>query len=88
MHSRKTVRTGVNGCGMIGERVADAIVLQDDMTLVGVCDVVTDWRMRVVMRKGWPLFSATRDYVQAMSDAELDVAGTLDDLHRQVDLVA
>lgn len=37
----KTVRLAVNGYGVIGKRVADAIAFQDDMTLVGVCDFVT-----------------------------------------------
>jgi glyceraldehyde-3-phosphate dehydrogenase (NAD(P)) len=29
----------VNGYGVIGKRVADAVVLQDDMQLAGVADV-------------------------------------------------
>ena len=33
---------------MIGKRAAAAVVGQEDMSLVGVADVVTDWRARMV----------------------------------------
>ena len=32
----KQARVAVNGYGVIGKRVADAVALQDDMQLVGV----------------------------------------------------
>lgn len=47
----KKIRVAVNGYGVIGKRVADAIILQDDMELAGVCDVVTDWRIKVAIKK-------------------------------------
>ena len=36
--SMKKVKVGVNGYGVIGKRVADAVSIQDDMELVGICD--------------------------------------------------
>lgn len=36
------IKFAVNGYGVIGKRVADAVHLQEDMELSGVCDVVTD----------------------------------------------
>jgi PAS domain-containing protein len=54
------------------------------MSLAGVSDVVTDWR---ALRNGFRLFGATGDAVSATRDAGLDVAGTLDDLLGQVDVV-
>jgi len=53
MVSQRKVRVAVNGYGVIGKRVADAIALQHDMNLVGISDVATDWRMRIVTRKGF-----------------------------------
>jgi glyceraldehyde-3-phosphate dehydrogenase (NAD(P)) len=47
----KKVRVAVNGYGVIGKRVADAVALQDDMELAGVCDVSTDWRIEVAAIK-------------------------------------
>ena len=45
-----TVRVAVNGYGVIGRRVADAVTLQEDMTLIGVADLALDWRARIAAR--------------------------------------
>jgi glyceraldehyde-3-phosphate dehydrogenase (NAD(P)) len=79
MPSQKKVRVAVNGYGVIGKRVAEAIRLQDDMVLSGISDVATDWRIRIATRKGFALYGATQEDAQAMKRAGLDVAGTLDD---------
>jgi len=87
MNTQRKVRVAVNGYGVIGKRVADAVVLQSDMVLAGVCDVAADWRPRMALAKGYALFGATADHAAAMRDAGLDVAGTLDDLLAQADVV-
>lgn len=38
MNAGKVVRVAVNGYGVIGKRVADAVAAQDDMELSGVID--------------------------------------------------
>lgn len=83
----KKVRVAVNGYGVIGKRVADAIALQTDMNLVGIADVTTDWRMRIITRKGVGLYGATGEHVRAMEQAGLQVTGTLGELLREVDVV-
>jgi glyceraldehyde-3-phosphate dehydrogenase/erythrose-4-phosphate dehydrogenase len=40
-------RVAVNGYGVIGKRIADAVRLQDDLELVGVADVVSNYRLQV-----------------------------------------
>jgi len=40
------IRVAVNGYGVIGKRIADAVALQDDIELIGIADVITDWRIR------------------------------------------
>ncbi len=42
----KTINVAVNGYGVIGKRVADAVRRQDDMALIGIADVVTDYRIK------------------------------------------
>lgn len=86
MNSKKGIRVALNGYGVIGKRVADAVARQEDMQLVGVADVATDWRPRVARRRGMPLFGATLEAADAMRRAGLDVAGTLDDLLGQADI--
>lgn len=87
MNASSTIRVAVNGYGVIGKRVADAVAKQDDMSVAGVSDVTTDWRARIPAQKGYALYGATDDTVRAMRAAGLDVAGTLDELLDRSDLV-
>ena len=87
MGGSNRLRVGVNGYGVIGKRVAAAVARQDDMSLAGVSDVVTDWRAQTVLRNGFRLFAATLEHADAMRKANLEVAGTLDDLLGQVDVI-
>ncbi|MCD6446018.1 type II glyceraldehyde-3-phosphate dehydrogenase [Candidatus Bathyarchaeota archaeon] len=85
------VKVLLNGYGVIGKRVADAVALQDDMELVGVADVVSDWRVRMAQKKGYTVYCSISDpkRIEAMKEAGINVAGTLEDLLRQgaVDVV-
>ena len=82
------VRVAVNGYGVIGKRIADAIAIQDDMELVGVADVVSDWRIKVAVEKGYPVFASTPEAADQMRAAGIQVAGNLDDLLGKIDAVA
>lgn len=81
------VRVAVNGYGVIGKRVADAVALQDDMEVAGIADVVSDWRMRNLLAKGFQLFAAAEDQSDTMRQAGLKIAGSLDDLLGRSDVV-
>ena len=81
------VRVAVNGYGVIGKRVADAVMAQTDMTLVGVADVSTDWRTRVLKAKGVPLFAGTAEAQQALRAAGIAATGGLQDLLDNADVV-
>lgn len=83
----KKIRVAVNGYGVIGKRVADAVVLQDDMELVGVCDVVSDWRIRVAEKKNYPVFAFNDDFKNQMTNSGINVIGNLDDLIDTADIV-
>lgn len=87
MSQAKKTRVAVNGYGVIGKRVADAVARQDDMELAGVADISVDWRPRMAMQKGFRLYGATEEHAEAMRKAGLDVAGNLDDLLGASDLV-
>ncbi len=72
----------VNGYGIIGKRVADAVSLQDDMELVGIADVIGDWRVKMAQKKGYDVYSSMNDskFIQNMKNAGIHVKGTLEDL--------
>jgi len=85
--SKRRARVAVNGYGVIGKRVADAVSLQDDMELVGVADVVTDYRIRVAVERGYPIYASTEEARNAMEGSGIPVSGVLDDLLQKVDLI-
>ena len=75
------------GYGVIGKRVADAINAQDDMKLVGVCDVISDWRIQNAVRKGYAIYAATSEAEKTMTTAGISVKGDMAELLAKVDLV-
>lgn len=85
--TERNARVAVNGYGVIGKRVADAVRLQEDMELVGVADVVYDYRIRVAVERGYPIYAATVEKRAEMEAAGIPVVGRLDELLRQVDVV-
>ncbi len=87
MNGRKA-RVLVNGYGVIGKRIADAVAAQDDMELVGVADVVSDWRIKVAGTKGFRVFASTASALDPMRAAGVALAGSLDDILGEVDVVA
>ena len=77
----------VIGYGVIGKRVADAINLQDDMNLVGVCDVISDWRIQNAVRKGYDIYAATQEAADRMKSEGISVKGNMQELLDTVVLV-
>src|SRR5256886_14147248 len=80
-------RIAVNGYGTIGKRVADAVVLQDDMRLAGVAKTKPDFEAKLAARKGYAVYAATPDGVAKFEKAGVKAAGTLADLVKEADLV-
>lgn len=81
------IRVGVNGYGVIGKRVAAAVREQYDMELLGIADVEVDWRLRIGVHVGMPLFGATSEHVKLMGNAGLPVMGDLAALVDAADIV-
>ncbi|GAA0893562.1 phosphorylating glyceraldehyde-3-phosphate dehydrogenase [Fulvivirga kasyanovii] len=75
------------GYGVIGKRVADAITLQEDMELAGVCDVISDWRIQAAVSKGYPIYAATPEAKSNMEQVAISPAGNMTDLLDVADLV-
>ena len=81
------IKVAVNGYGVIGKRVADAVSLQDDMELAGVCDVITDWRIKMAELKNYSIFASDDTFNSKMSEAKIKTFGTLDDLLAFSDII-
>ncbi|HKR07441.1 MAG TPA: type II glyceraldehyde-3-phosphate dehydrogenase [Bacteroidia bacterium] len=83
----KKIKVAINGYGVIGKRVADAVALQDDMQLAGVCDVITDWRIKIAISKKYPVYAANSEALTAMQNARIFVAGLLNKLLEEADII-
>jgi glyceraldehyde-3-phosphate dehydrogenase (NAD(P)) len=81
------IAVGVNGYGVIGKRVADALRLQPDMRLVGVSDVVSDYRIKAAVVRDLPVYASLSEKAGEMEAAGVPIAGTLDDLLAAVDVM-
>jgi glyceraldehyde-3-phosphate dehydrogenase (NAD(P)) len=83
------VKVGVAGFGVIGQRLADGVALQEDMELVGVADVAPTLSVKALVERGMPydLFAATPDAAGVLGDAGIPVSGGFDDLLEQVDIM-
>jgi glyceraldehyde-3-phosphate dehydrogenase (NAD(P)) len=81
------IRVGVNGYGTIGKRVADAVASQPDMELVGVTKTRPSFEARRAVEKRYPLFLAGAAEKPEFEAAGLPVAGRLEELLGQVDLI-
>lgn len=84
----KKLRVAVNGYGVIGKRVADAVKAQQDMELVGVADVGTDYRVKTATVLGIDVYASVSEKVSDMRNAGIPVKGTLRELLSHVDVVA
>ncbi len=81
------INVGINGYGTIGRRVADAVAAQKDMKLVGATKVKPDYRARVAVQKGIPLYVPNQEVAAAFDRAGMPYAGDLSKLLSQVDVV-
>ena len=80
-------RIAVVGYGTIGERCADAVLLQDDMELTGVVDVAPSLPVRALVDSGKDvkIFCGLKERVNDLRNAEVPVVGIIDDLLKEVD---
>ena len=83
----KKIRVAINGYGVIGKRVADAVSLQDDMELAGICDVASDWRIKVTEKKQYPVYAFNDEFKKQMVTAGINVQGNLKDLIAVADII-
>jgi len=77
----------VIGYGVIGKRVADAINLQNDMKLVGVCDIISDWRIQNAVRKEYDIYAATEEAADKMKSEGISIKGNMQELLKKSELV-
>ncbi|RQG95172.1 type II glyceraldehyde-3-phosphate dehydrogenase [Natrarchaeobius chitinivorans] len=81
------LRVGVNGYGTIGKRVADAIRVQPDMEVSGVAKRSPDYVAIGAEEAGFRVYAADEDRIDEFTAAGIDLAGTVDELVADSDVV-
>lgn len=84
----KKVKVAVVGFGVIGQRLADGIALQEDMELVGVVDAAPTLSVKALKERGMPydLYAAFPDAKVKLEEAGIPVTGLMEDILQQVDV--
>ncbi|ACP35693.1 glyceraldehyde-3-phosphate dehydrogenase, type II [Sulfolobus islandicus L.S.2.15] len=80
------ISVAVNGYGTIGKRVADAILKQPDMRLVGVAKTSPNYEAFIAHRKGIKIY-VPQQSIKKFEEAGIPVAGTIEDLVKASDIV-
>ncbi|EMA48934.1 glyceraldehyde-3-phosphate dehydrogenase [Halococcus morrhuae DSM 1307] len=78
---------GVNGYGTIGKRVADAVVAQPDMELVGVAKTRPNYEAERAVANGYPLYAAIEERAEKFDAADIDLAGLVEELVEEADVM-
>src|SRR3989338_1399274 len=80
------IKVGIIGVGTIGKRVADAVMLQDDMELAGITVGSYNYRAIVAAQKKVPLF-VVDDSKENFTKNGIPIEGDINELLENVDIV-
>lgn len=83
----KKIRVAINGYGVIGKLLADAVNLQTDMEVTGVCDITDNLAIEMVERNNYPVYAFDAKIKNDMIDAGIEVKGSLMHLLNISDIV-
>src|SRR3989344_9600798 len=86
-HSSQKIKVGINGYGVIGRRVADAVLRQTDMQLLGVSDTSADLRVQMALGQGISLYASSETAYQEMKKVGFSVSGQISELLKQIDVI-
>lgn len=83
------IRVGVAGYGVIGQRLADGVALQQDMELIGVADLYPTLAIRALKEKGMPynLYLVEGANKDKFAEYNIPVSGSFSELVDKVDIM-
>jgi glyceraldehyde-3-phosphate dehydrogenase (NAD(P)) len=81
------VKVAINGYGTIGKRVADAVMRQDDMEIIGVSKTRPTFEARMAIDRGFDLYCAIEDNRILFQEAGIPISGGIDDMLQKADVV-
>ncbi len=83
------IKVGVVGFGAIGQRIAEKVLVQKDMELVGVADTSYSLAVQALVEKGMPFafYSVLHENDETFTKHNIPLSGTLADLVSVVDII-
>jgi len=81
------IKVGINGYGVIGKRIADAVMLQDDMELIGVTARTPDYRLFSAYKKGIKIFGPDSESCDRLMNSGIKCSGDFSRFINGVDIV-
>jgi len=81
------ISVSINGFGTIGKRVADAVSVQPDMSVVGVSKRSPNHEARSAGANGYELYAAEPDRIGDFEERNIPVAGPVGDMLARTDIV-
>lgn len=80
------IKVAINGYGTIGKRVADAVMLQNDMEIIGISKTRPNFETQIAVEKGFDVYTPA-EKVSGMEKGGIEVAGTIEDMAANADVV-
>lgn len=81
------IDVGINGYGTIGKRVADAVMAQPDMQVVGVAKTSPNHEAMAAVSREYPLYVSATDRIDAFDEAGVSTSGVVDELIEASDVI-
>lgn len=83
------VKVGVVGFGALGQRIAEKVLIQKDMELIGVADISYNLAVQALLEKKMPyaFFSAIHENDEVFEQYDVPLSGALTDLVSEVDVI-
>ncbi|MEM0097710.1 MAG: type II glyceraldehyde-3-phosphate dehydrogenase [Conexivisphaerales archaeon] len=80
------MKVAVNGYGTIGKRIADAVIMQNDLQLSGVSKVTPDYEALILNKIGTNLYVPEQN-IKKFEDAGITVSGTIPEMVNSCDII-
>jgi len=84
---KETVNVGIAGYGTIGKRIADGILKQHDMKLIGVAKTKPDYAAYIALKKGIDVYATPPENESRFKEEGFPVVGTIKDLLEKIDII-
>jgi glyceraldehyde-3-phosphate dehydrogenase (NAD(P)) len=81
------IQVGVNGFGTIGKRVADAVAVQPEMTVIGVAKTKPNFEAHTAGERGYDMYAAIPERAPLFAEAGIDIDGPVDELVAAADIM-